>query len=223
MTNGHPSGGQGAPTLRQRKQAETAQAIERNAVALVIEHGFDNVTVDMICSASGVSQRTFFNYFKTKDAAILGAAPPRLDERHVREFLASDGADLLGEILGLLATLVPVDPADRALARERVRIITANPTLLHREMERLLEVRAEVEEILHLRLRRSAPAEEPEDDTRSQAALLSHLLAGVFRFGMEQARTPDQPLDIPQLKAVMAAALSRLTPPTEERGGQLAR
>lgn len=63
------------PGLRQRKQAATALTIERSAVALVQEHGFQAVTVDMICAASGVSQRTFFNYFKTKDQAILGPNP----------------------------------------------------------------------------------------------------------------------------------------------------
>ena len=89
---------QGNPTVRQRKQAATALSIEQSAVALVLEHGIDTVTVDMICEAAGVSQRTFFNYFKTKDAAILGAAPPKLDERRVREFLASDSPDLLAII-----------------------------------------------------------------------------------------------------------------------------
>ncbi len=93
------------PGLRQRKQAATALTIERSAVALVQEHGFQAVTVDMICAASGVSQRTFFNYFKTKDQAILGAGPGRLDERRVREFLASDSPDLLAGILDLLATV----------------------------------------------------------------------------------------------------------------------
>ena len=108
------------PGLRQRKQAATALTIERSAVALVQEHGFQAVTVDMICAASGVSQRTFFNYVKPKDQAILGAEPGRLDERRVREFLASDSPDLLAGILDLLATLAPVGTEDRALAADRM-------------------------------------------------------------------------------------------------------
>ena len=58
--------------LRERKRRATRDAIERAAIALVSERGYDNVTVAQICEASSVSQGTFFNYFRTKDAAIVG-------------------------------------------------------------------------------------------------------------------------------------------------------
>jgi AcrR family transcriptional regulator len=180
-------------TVRQRKQAATAQRIERSAVALVLEHGLDHVTVDMICEAAAVSQRTFFNYFKTKDAAILGANPPRLDELQVREFLASNTPNLLGEIMGLIAGLVPVDTSDPVLASSRFRIISETPLLLHKEIERLFAVRAEMEEILYLRMRRTAPSRETAAQTREQSALITHLVAGILRFETERASTaaPD--------------------------------
>ena len=58
--------------LRERKRRATRDAIERAAIALVSERGYDNVTVAQICELSSVSQGTFFNYFRTKDAAIVG-------------------------------------------------------------------------------------------------------------------------------------------------------
>ncbi len=181
------------PTVRQRKQAATAQRIERSAVALVLDHGLDQVTVDMICEAAGVSQRTFFNYFKTKDAAILGTTTPRLDEHQVREFLASDNPELLAEIMGLVVGLVPVDTSDPALAHSRLRIIRDSPLLLHKEIERLFAVREEIERILYLRMRRTAAPAETAQQTREQAALITHLVAGILRFEVERsgAQVPD--------------------------------
>lgn len=58
--------------------------IERHTVALVQEHGLDHVTVEMICEMSHISQRTFFNYFKTKDEALIGTQAPRIHERLAR-------------------------------------------------------------------------------------------------------------------------------------------
>ncbi|MDD9371449.1 MAG: TetR family transcriptional regulator [Acidimicrobiales bacterium] len=61
--------------LRERKKAETRQALSSAAVRLASEFGPDGVTVEAIAEAAGVSPRTFFNYFSTKDDAILGISP----------------------------------------------------------------------------------------------------------------------------------------------------
>ena len=58
--------------LRERKRIATRQLIEHTAVELVLDLGYDEVTVEKICEACNLSTRTFFNYFPTKDAAIGG-------------------------------------------------------------------------------------------------------------------------------------------------------
>ena len=68
------------PGLRERKKAETRQTISDAALALAMEHGPAAVTVDDIARAANVSTRTVFNYFPSKEAAILGFAPDRLSE-----------------------------------------------------------------------------------------------------------------------------------------------
>lgn len=70
-------------TLRERKRRETRAAIERAAITLVDELGYQNVTVAMIADRAVVSQGTFFNYFPTKDAAIVGVGPLDLDPKAV--------------------------------------------------------------------------------------------------------------------------------------------
>ncbi|MFI9639295.1 TetR family transcriptional regulator [Micromonospora sp. NPDC051925] len=56
--------------LRERKKAETRAALSWAAIRLTVARGFDNVLVDDIAQAVGVSPRTFNNYFSSKAEAI---------------------------------------------------------------------------------------------------------------------------------------------------------
>lgn len=59
--------------LRERKKRETRLALSHAAIGLVLERGFDNVSVDDIAAAANVSGRTFRNYFTSKAEAIVAA------------------------------------------------------------------------------------------------------------------------------------------------------
>lgn len=77
-----PTGG-----LRERKRRETHRALAAAALELVAERGLEQVTVDEISAAVGVSPRTFFNYFATKEDAVLLPYPDHA-ERAERAALA---------------------------------------------------------------------------------------------------------------------------------------
>ena len=66
------------PNLRERNHERTRDEIARHALALFVAHGFDAVTVDDIASTAGISRRTFFRYFDTKEDALLPADASRL-------------------------------------------------------------------------------------------------------------------------------------------------
>jgi AcrR family transcriptional regulator len=57
--------------LRERKRRETAQRITNAGINLFIQNGYDATTLDDIAAASGISRRTFFYYFKSKDDILL--------------------------------------------------------------------------------------------------------------------------------------------------------
>ncbi|HKS99053.1 MAG TPA: TetR family transcriptional regulator [Rugosimonospora sp.] len=56
--------------LRERKKRETRAALSWAAIRLIVERGADNVLVEDIAAAAGVSARTFNNYFSSKGEAV---------------------------------------------------------------------------------------------------------------------------------------------------------
>ena len=71
---------------RTRQKQATALALRAAAARLMADHGYDGTSTDEIARAAGVSPRTFFNYFPTKESVV--ALPedflPRLIERALR-------------------------------------------------------------------------------------------------------------------------------------------
>ena len=63
-----------AQGLRERKKEQTRLALETTILRLVIEKGYEDVTIEEVCEQVGISRKTFFNYFSSKRAAVLGRA-----------------------------------------------------------------------------------------------------------------------------------------------------
>jgi len=61
-------------TLREQKKAETRRTLQQAAHMLSRQQPWETVTVDDIAAQAGVSRRTFFNYFESKEAVLSSAS-----------------------------------------------------------------------------------------------------------------------------------------------------
>lgn len=91
---------------RQLRYDRTWNAIHNAAYELVTAQGMRATTVDEIAEKAGVSPRTFFNYFPTKDDAVLGLRAPKLtDEMLERDAQRGDRYVYLRIVMLLLEIL----------------------------------------------------------------------------------------------------------------------
>lgn len=65
---------------RELKKHETRRAIRDAALDLALDNGLENLTVEAIAQTAGVSPRTFFNYFASKEDALVTQAAEGADQ-----------------------------------------------------------------------------------------------------------------------------------------------
>src|ERR1700676_83130 len=56
---------------RERKRLETLRRIAETGLKLFIANGYEATTLEAIAEAAGISRRTFFYYFKSKEEILL--------------------------------------------------------------------------------------------------------------------------------------------------------
>lgn len=86
------------PGLRERKKQQMREDLSRAALRLAIERGPENVRIEDVTTAVGVSYRTFANYFGSREEAIVAVAVDRT-ARIVDLFQARPAAEPLAEAL----------------------------------------------------------------------------------------------------------------------------
>lgn len=148
-----------AEGLRERKKRQLRQQLSDTATEMFMARGFDAVRVTEIAEACGVSEKTVFNYFPTKESLVLDrwestvvslrsslADPALAPVEAVRRILAGELVDLLS---WLAAQEEPT--AARATMRRFFELVSATSALRAHQRDALDRVVAVVAEILAVR------------------------------------------------------------------------
>jgi AcrR family transcriptional regulator len=165
--------------LRETKKLQMRGEIADQAMRLFVERGFDRVTVAEIAEAAGVSQKTVFNYFPTKEDLFFDEVPDRE-----------------AAIVGAIRERAPGESVLAALRRLQVvecrrlsspsfatfaRIIEESPALQAKE----LEVMAHFAHVVSAAIESELGVD--ERDARIAAGLLVSVHRQLFRAARQQA------------------------------------
>jgi AcrR family transcriptional regulator len=202
---------EGQPGLRARKKSMARETIANAALALTLERGLANVTLEEVGRIAFVSPRTVSNYFSCKEEAVVAAgnefnglleqfsrAPDDEPSLHV----------LRREVTDFLRRRTPVELEE---SRGRVRLLEENPSLvpfqvaayheLEREFRSIIVQRSgsDLSTDMHPWLVASAAMAAARialrvwAESRADAELLPALVASAFDQIEGGLRLPDQP------------------------------
>ena len=141
--------------LRERKRIATRRAIQLAAITIVRDSGLDRLTVDEIGRVADISPRTFFNYFPTKEAALIGDAPSLPSSESIVRFVDdSSGRSVLAGIGALLHEARDLVAGDRELSQLRRTVLKEHPHLFAMRMATLKHFEDELHTVILQRLER---------------------------------------------------------------------
>ncbi|MDJ0324419.1 TetR/AcrR family transcriptional regulator [Cryobacterium sp. PH31-AA6] len=166
------------PGLRERKRLATRRAIQRAVLTLSCDRGIDKVTVEDISRVADVSPRTFFNYFSSKDAAMVGDEFDLVSEEDIDAFVnGGPSGDILAQIAQLLAASLKNTEGDREIHQLRREVMKENPYLFGLRMATLRDFEGRLQEIISQRLALDKPDLVADPVRLHQQALLLTLVA----------------------------------------------
>lgn len=168
--------------LRERKKAETWEAIHTVAAEAVLKGGLESITVEQIAQRVGISPRTFFNYFPSKDHAVLGLREPVIPDGAMEGL--RPGPQLLAEVVNVLDQVVRSARPTTHPSR-RHRLLREHPHLMGLHKQSVHRTEDLVRAALLERLTETAVAELVDDDAvpiADRVRMLVLVAGGVLRF-----------------------------------------
>jgi AcrR family transcriptional regulator len=138
--------------LRERKRQQTRQQLISAAMQLFEDRGYEQTTVAEIASAAGVSTKTFFNYFASKDEVLFPHLSRRIDAAVA--LIEQCGPDqqfaevLMAAMRHMLADAL-TEEVDGGLAAVRLPMIMSVPAVQAATLHRYFLAETQLAEALH--------------------------------------------------------------------------
>jgi AcrR family transcriptional regulator len=118
-----------------RWEPNARERLERAALTLFVEHGYDATTVAQIADRAGLTKSSFFRHFGDKREVLFGGQDllAELFSRAIRT--AAPETTTVGCLAAALESVAPVFNRERHdLAQQRRAVIAANSELQEREL-----------------------------------------------------------------------------------------
>ncbi|MFT4127237.1 MAG: mycofactocin system transcriptional regulator [Gordonia sp. (in: high G+C Gram-positive bacteria)] len=115
-----------APGRRPRTSRAEISAI---AIELFTAAGFEETSVDDIADAAGISRRTLFRYYPTKNEIPWGDFDAHLDKLRDQLARIPAGPSIADALTGALISFNRIDPADARSHRLRMELLLGVPAL----------------------------------------------------------------------------------------------
>jgi AcrR family transcriptional regulator len=169
-----------------RWEPDARGRLERAALELYIEHGFEQTTVDEIAKLAGLTERTFFRYFADKREVLFWGAGA-LQELLVTTITDAEESEApITAISAAIQTAGALFQERRESALLRQSVITANPELQERELIKLATLASAMAGAL-----RQRGVSEPGASLSAEAGIA--VLKIAFERWIEQNGRPDLP------------------------------
>ncbi len=114
--------------LRERKKLKTRNAIQKEAMRLFLDKGFEETTIEDIAAAVEISPSTFFNYFPSKEDVVF---EDELDPLILVAFDAQPAdANPIHRLRMAMETVYrDLTPDQETMLRQRVQLLATTPEL----------------------------------------------------------------------------------------------
>ncbi len=120
---------------RELNKARTREALASAALELFVAKGFEETTADEVAAAAGVSRRTFFRYFPTKEAAFFASQEARLEGFRAHLADPAWGERGFERLRGALLVMADLYTRERPLIAAQQRVIESSRSLQAYELQ----------------------------------------------------------------------------------------
>ena len=192
-----------APDARFRRRLAAAAKATAFARQRTISDGLASFTVEDICEEAGFSRRTFFNYFASKEDAVLGVLHTRGDEDLEDAFVDGDG-DVFDDLITLAVARWTRHGVSRDDAAAIGAAITAEPKLLGRMLAHIHDTEQATTALIERR--------EGYEAGDARAATAALVFGTLMRLAMDETFAhPEGPAYADVLRARVALARTLLS------------